>query len=254
MDKTLLQKELNRLGTHVTPYIFDILKSTNSTAKEMAKKGESEFSLVIAERQTAGRGRMGRSFFSSEDNGIYMSLILRPKLNGDGVFYITPLVAVSIAKALIEYGLDIKIKWVNDIFYKGRKVCGILTESSFDSHGITDWIVIGIGVNITKPKNDFPKDISNIAGALFEDGNFVKKEVLIAKIISSVICEYQKLPKKDFIEEYRRLSFLTGKYVTLPSGETVKVVGISENCGLTVEHSDKSIETLISSDVSIKIT
>ena len=128
--------------------------------------------MVIANEQTAGRGRLSRSFFSPKDTGIYMSLLLRPKnYSAKQAVRITTMAAVAMCEA-IETVSDEKaeIKWVNDIFVRGEKVCGILTEGSFNlESGLLDYAVLGIGINIYQPKDGFPNELSSIAGAVFSE-------------------------------------------------------------------------------------
>lgn len=254
MDKNLLEKTLKELKITCKVYSFEELESTNLTAKEMARNGENEFTLVISDSQTKGRGRLGRSFFSPDKSGIYMSIIVRPNFTFENAFLITPAAAVGVAKVLENYGIAPQIKWVNDIYVDSRKVCGILTESSFTQDGITDWAVIGIGINLTSPEKGFPNDINNIAGALFEKSNAPLKEVFAAQIVSSVINVYNTLPETDFVQHYQNKSYLTGKTVELPDKTAARVIGIDNRCGLIVELPDKTIKTITSSDVSVKLS
>ena len=255
MDKNLLEKTLKELKTTCKVYAFEEIESTNLTAKEMARNGENEFTLVISDSQTKGRGRLGRSFFSPDKSGIYMSIIVRPRFTFENAFLITPAAAVGVAKILDEnYGIAPQIKWVNDIYVDSRKVCGILTESSFTSNGLTDWAVIGIGINLVSPENGFPNDICNIAGALFKKEDVPEKEIFAAQIAASVINVYNKLPETDFVQYYQNKSYLTGKTVELPDKTPARVIGIDSRCGLVVELPDKSIKTITSSDVSVKLS
>ena len=255
MDKTLLKKELEGHKLSSTVYCFEEIDSTNTFAKTLARDGASELTIVTADRQTAGRGRLGRSFYSPKDTGIYLSIIVRPSFCFEDAFLITPSVAVGISTLLDKYSIESQIKWVNDIYVKSKKVCGILTESAFNSNGKTDWAVIGIGINLVKSENGFPDEISNIADALFKsEADFGSKEKFTAEIISSVISVYKDLPSTDFVETYRERSYLTGKDVLLPNGETVRVLGIDDRCGLTVKHADGRTGTITSSDVSVKLS
>lgn len=250
MDKSLLNKELKKHNVSHDLICFDTIESTNTYAKELGKEGYGR-TIVLAGHQSAGRGRMGRTFIS-EKGGIYLSILERFSLSFEDTLLITPCVAVGIAKTLInDYNVCAKIKWVNDIFVDSRKVCGILTESVFSGKN-TDFTVIGIGINFLKPEEDFPPEISEIAKAIFTSENAPEKEVFIAKIISNVIKQIRFLPKTDFVKDYRELSFLTGKSVILPSGEEVVVRDIGDKCELVVEHKNKTLEAIISNDVSVK--
>ncbi len=253
MDKNLLEKTLEELKTTCKVYAFEEIESTNLTAKEMARNGENEFTLVISDSQTKGRGRLGRSFFSPDKSGIYMSIIVRPHFTFENAFLITPAAAVGVAKVLENYKIAPQIKWVNDIYVDSRKVCGILTESSFASNGLTDWAVIGIGINLVSPENGFPNDICNIAGALFKKENVPEKEIFAAQVASSVINVYKSLPDTAFVNEYQSRSYLTGKTVELPDKTPARVIGIDSRCGLVVELPDKTVKTITTSDVSVKV-
>ena len=129
---------------------FEELDSTNSYLKEMAAKGAQEGTIIIANRQSAGRGRLGRSFFSPEEKGIYMSILLRPDISLERAVLITSMAAVAVAEAIEQVsGIQTKIKWVNDIFLNKKKVCGILTEAGIDAEtGTLEYAVLGIGVNV----------------------------------------------------------------------------------------------------------
>jgi len=170
-------------------HIYDSLDSTNKTAKEMAIKGASGGTIVVAKSQALGRGRREHEFFSPE-GGIYMSIILTPEmlpsLEPDVV---TALAGVAVCEAIKNLcGIDSSIKPINDLFSEGKKICGILTESGteFDT-GTVQWIVIGIGVNFDSDITKFPQEIKNIAGALFNPGEgTVTKNKLIAAIINNL--------------------------------------------------------------------
>lgn len=254
MDKKILKKTLKELNTSCKVLSFEQIESTNLTAKEMARHGEEEFTLVISDSQTKGRGRLGRSFFSPDKSGIYMSIIVRPRFTFENAFLITPATAVGVVHVLEDYGFSPQIKWVNDIYISSKKVCGILTESSFDQNGLTDWAVIGIGINLTEPDGGFPNEINNIATALFEKDTAPAKEIFAAQVASAVINVYKSLPDTTFVGEYQSRSYLTGKTVELPDKTLVRVIGIDDRCGLIVELPDKTVKTITTSDVSVKLT
>jgi len=148
--------------------VFDTVTSTNTLVRQRAAEGEREGLAVIASAQTEGRGRKGRSFFSPDGTGIYMSLLLRPQVAPDMALRVTTIAAVSVCQA-IERLTDRKsgIKWVNDVYMDNRKVCGILTETALSAAGgRLDYVVLGIGVNALEPPGGFPEDIVNIAGSV----------------------------------------------------------------------------------------
>ena len=141
--------------------------STNTILREMATKGAPECLVLVAEEQTAGKGRQGRSFHSPADYGVYFSILLRPdSIASEAAALITSAAAVATAQAIEEVvGVKVGIKWVNDLFMDGKKVCGILTEAVTDlKSGSIGWVVIGIGVNVTTA--GFPAELSEIAGSI----------------------------------------------------------------------------------------
>ena len=146
------------------------LPSTNTALKAMAADGAPEGTVLIAGEQTAGRGRMGRSFYSPPDSGLYLSLLLRPDMSAVEATRLTACAAVAVAETIEALsGREAQIKWVNDILVDGRKVCGILTEASVDcENGMMRHVIIGIGVNTHVPKTDFPEELRSIAGAAFD--------------------------------------------------------------------------------------
>lgn len=214
--------------------------STNTILKALAGQGIPEGFVLIAESQTAGRGRLGRSFHSPVGTGLYMSLLLRPALSAEKSLYITTAAAVAVARAIEDTaGLQPRIKWVNDLYLNERKVCGILTEAAvdFDTKGLK-WAVLGIGLNLSVPAGGFPEDIRHIAGALFEKpADTDTRAKLAAAIIDRFFELYGDLESGAFIEAYRSRSFLTGREIVFSMGnETFSgtVTGISDEAHLLV--------------------
>lgn len=241
---------------------FDIRKtvtSTNTVLKEIANNGAKQGYVLISEQQTAGKGRLGRSFYSPNDTGIYMSVLLRPKMTIEDSLLITTSTAVAVSKA-IEKLCDKKagIKWVNDIFVDGRKVCGILTESSLDTEsGRLEYAVVGIGVNISKPKDGFPDDIENTAGGFLDNVKGNVRCRLIAEIINQLAEQMENLSSKYYLEEYKNRCFLIGENITVikPNGnKTAKATGIDDKVRLIVEYEDNTVEHLSSGEISINIS
>ena len=154
--------------------IFDRLDSPNNEGKRRLANGLQKPLLVIAAEQTEGRGRMGRSFYSPADTGLYMSLALYAPEGFSGAVYTTTAAAVATARALETLSsLPVQIKWVNDLYLDGRKICGILTEAVTDfESGLVSGLVIGIGVNLRTPDGEFPEDIQKIAGSAFGNNTF----------------------------------------------------------------------------------
>lgn len=231
--------------------------STNTIAKELAAQGISEGTVIIAREQTEGRGRMGRNFYSPDATGIYFSIILRPKLSIEDSLRITTTSAVAVAKAIERIaGVEAKIKWVNDIFVKDKKVCGILTEASLNfENGGLEYAVVGVGLNIAT--QDFPEDLKSIAGSIFEDkpGDTPVSSILVAEILNNIADTLDALMDKKYLDEYRSRSFLIGREILVQKGgNAIPAIAISidEKARLVVEYEDKTQEPLSSGEVSVR--
>ncbi len=232
--------------------------STNALVRDVAREGEKEGYLLIAEGQTAGRGRLGRSFFSPAGSGIYMSLLLRPQNRSpEASLRITTTAAVALCRALEEISdLTPQIKWVNDIYLNGKKVCGILTEGALSPlDNSLDFAVLGIGINVYTPDGGFPADIENIAGALFENKKQDTKNRLIAAFLNAFFKEYPT-PSAACADEYRKRNLAIGKNVLLIRGENqipAKVIDIDGDCRLIVEYPDGAKGIYASGEISLRM-
>lgn len=231
--------------------------STNTLAKEMAVSGASEGTVIIATEQTAGRGRMGRSFYSPDSTGLYLSVILRPKLDLNDSLLITTSAAVAVAKAIETVtGDEVQIKWVNDLFMKGKKVCGILTEASLNfENGGLEFAIVGIGINVST--KDFPDEIKDIAGSIFTDkpGNKPITSILAAEVLNNLSASMDKLTDHEYLAEYKRRSFLIGNDLTVHKGNEIrpaKALDIDDRARLIVEYPDGTREALSSGEVSVR--
>ena len=161
--------------------------STNTLLKAQAEQGAPEGTVLIAESQTAGKGRLGRHFTSPPGTGIYFSLLLRPHCTAEKSLFITTTAAVAVCEAIEQVtGLNPQIKWVNDVYLNEKKVCGILTEASVDfENGGLNWAVLGIGINIAVPEEGFPEEIRSIAGAIFDGPRPVEMRSRISAAVIS---------------------------------------------------------------------
>lgn len=230
--------------------------STNRVAKELAWQGEPEGTLVLANVQSAGRGRLGRNFYSPAGSGIYASLILRPNLEATQALRITSCAAVAVARAIETVtALSPQIKWVNDVYINGRKVCGILTEASFSGQGEQmQHAILGIGVNVRKMQ--FPNELSGIATSLEnETKESVSRSRLLAEICNEFSVFYENIEKGTFLEESKRRSFVLGKQITVhtPDGTyEAKAVDLNEEGHLIVEK-DGIRECLYTGEISVRI-
>ncbi len=254
MDKKVLEQYLNQ---KLNIKIFDELDSTNNYLKKLGSSGGKETQLVIAESQTSGRGRMGRSFYSPNGTGVYFSLLLHPDISAEKSLFLTVMAAVSVAETVMKHNKnDVKIKWVNDIYIDGKKVCGILTEGAINSNKMLDYAVVGIGINVIASENGFPDDIKDIATAIFP-GN--TEDNIKEKIVADIVNRFFKMYNgndNDYVERYKKYSYLTGKEINIISGDTVRpatVIDITDDCHLLVKNENNEIEEISSGDVSVRI-
>lgn len=231
---------LSGAATGCTICVLEEATSTNTVAKELAEQGKPEGAVVIAQQQTAGKGRLGRSFSSPPETGLYMSILLRPKFSAEESLSITTAAAVAVAGAVEAVtGQNAQIKWVNDVYLNGYKVCGILTEASidFETQGLR-YAVLGIGVNIQTPAGGFPEELKEIAGALYEkDAPPETRAAVAAEILNRFFGFYQTLTDRPFLPEYRRRSLLTGMEISFVSGSTKQkgtVLGVDGEARLRV--------------------
>lgn len=254
MDKKILEQYLNQ-KLNIT--IFDELDSTNNYLKKIGSQGEKENQLVIALSQTGGRGRMGRSFYSPNGTGVYFSLLLNPEFSAEKSLFLTVMAAVSVAETVMKYNKnDVKIKWVNDVYIDGKKVCGILTEGSINADKKLDYAIVGIGINVIAPENGFPEDIKDIATAIFP-GNTEEyiKEKIVADVVNSFFAMFNG-EDKDYIKRYKEYSYLTGKEINIISGNKTRpatVIDITDDCHLLVKNEYGETEEILSGDVSVRL-
>lgn len=234
--------------------IFDVIDSTNSEAKRMAKECADGFSptLLVAKEQTAGRGRLGRSFVSRRDGGIFMTLLYIANAPLESAVSITTAAAAVVAQAIESVtGRDMKIKWVNDIYDGQGKVCGILAETA--SVGSRLAVIVGIGINTGI--SDFPEELKGVASSIGElDG---QEGLLIAKITDGLLACAERPNDRSYMTAYRERFMLTDKSVDLiVGGERTgsgRVVGVDDNGGLLLLLDGQNDVTVIrSGEVSVR--
>lgn len=254
--KTFLNKEKESLQIEVR----EETGSTNQDAKLAAANGAPHGSVFIANKQTAGRGRRGRNFVSMQGSGIYMSIILKPSLTASDAIYITTAASVAVYRAIKNVTkMETQIKWVNDLYYKGKKVCGILTEAVTNCEtGLIESIILGIGINFNIQAEQIPSDLKDIAGALYYgDTGGVNRNQLIAEILSQVLQVCMDSDNREFLKDYRENSMVLGKEINilgLSEPKKAIAIGIDDNGGLIVEYENKMIETIHTGEVSIRLT
>ncbi len=232
--------------------VIDTVTSTNTVLKGKAEQGEREGKILIAEEQTSGKGRLGRSFYSPKGTGLYMSILLRPDFDANKALYITTCAAAAVSEAIDSVaGIETEIKWVNDIYYKGKKLCGILTEASvdFESGGL-HYAVLGIGINVTEMA--FPEELTDIAASLNMNRSVMAE--LTAAIIERFFRYYDNIGELLFLPEYRRRSFLIGETVSFIKEGAVRraeVLDIDDRVRLVVKEESGKITALSSGEVTL---
>ena len=237
-------------------HVLDCVTSTNDILKEMTLHGAKEGTVVIAKEQSAGKGRKGRSFYSPANSGLYMSILLRPSFAPRQAALLTPMTAIAVAESIEELtDKKIDIKWVNDLLLDGKKICGILTEASIVSDGShMEYVIVGIGVNLSDPKNGFPLELSDVAGSLHADSSRLINEVT-AHILQKFMYYYLSFNAEDFFENYKSHLFFLGKEIDVISRNMVEsalALDIDDEFHLIVRIKNGEIRKLDSGEISIK--
>lgn len=232
--------------------------STNQTLKQLAL-GEPmpQGSLVIADSQTAGRGRRDHHFYSPSKTGLYLSILLRPEQTLENSLTLTATAAVAVCRAVRRlYQLELEIKWVNDLFCRHKKIGGILTEAVTDFEtGHMDFVVIGVGLNLFPPQGGFPDEIASLAGSLQEQLS-TPLSVSRCKLAGAIVNELLRcLDDPSVMTEYARLNLLPGKPICiLQNGITreATALAVTPEGQLLVRNADGSQEALLYGEVSIR--
>ncbi len=260
MKNQILSKLNAACSWRDTLHVYDTVDSTNTRAKELAKQGAPHGTVLIANAQTGGRGRMGRRFDSQAGMGIYMSVILRPGCQAERLMHLTCAAAGAMCDA-VENTTDLRpgIKWINDLVWDSRKLGGILTELSVDpGTGLAEFAIIGIGINCTHSQEDFPAQLQQLAGSLaMATGKPVDRSGLAAAMIEALYdMDRRLLTQKDAImERYKADCITLGRDITVHQAEGIrhgKALDISPDGGLVVSFADGSTETVQSGEVSVR--
>lgn len=244
------------VGEYPAPvYVHERLDSSNQTAKRLALAGAPHGTLVLAGQQSAGRGRMGRRFESPAGKGIYLSLVLRVPVPASEALGVTVGAAVAVARAVQKLcGIELGIKWVNDLYYQGKKVCGILTEAGTSvESGLLEWLVVGIGLNLTTTPADWPEELARTAGSLFPGGPAPVGRAALAGAIARELLAL--CPGFDCLDEYRARCFVPGHWVTVcAETETyaAKALAIDEEGRLVIQRENGRQEALRCGEVTTR--
>ena len=240
--------------------VYTVVTSTNDLMKER-EIGETP-RVIVANKQSAGRGRLGRSFESPGGTGLYFTIGFKPRFDMDRAPIVTMAAAVAICRA-IEHVVKIHpvIKWVNDIFYDGKKCCGILTEAQTDlENGSFESIICGIGVNCFP--GSFPPELEGIAGSLSDEVGSFSRSTLAAEMINEFVALLDQVQDRGFLDEYRERCFVTGETIKVHSnyddkGVLANALEIADDGGLVVEYLEGpkagSRETIHTGEISISM-
>lgn len=252
MQKLSLEKIKRNLNKELGGKAFNTIPSTSDYLKEIASKIDGDF-FVVAESQSGGRGTRGRSFFSP-DGGAYLSVLLHPNLIASKMPLITPYVATVLARAIKKVaGVDVKIKWVNDIYLSNKKLAGILTEASLVGNNC-GYVIIGVGINI-ETKN-FPTELKNIATSFSLEGvDTVDVNRLIGEFLNGIMNLEEEISSGVFIAEYKEKQLLLGREVTVTGGNydiTGVAVDIASSGALVIKRGCETLE-INAGDVSVKL-
>lgn len=238
---------------------YESITSTNDVLKLLAQQGAPHGTVLIANQQTGGRGRMGRSFLSPSGVGIYMSVLLRLDCTPAELMHLTCAAALAACEAIDKaVGIEAGIKWTNDIVYRKRKLAGILTELGFQNPQKVDYAIIGIGINCCQSENDFPKEIRGFAGSLaMVSGHTVSR----AKVAACLVDAFAEMNTSlldhhaEILEKYRKRCITIGQDVSVVRGDTVrygKAIDVDDEGALVVAFTNGKIEAVNSGEVSVR--
>ncbi|MEG0453652.1 MAG: biotin--[acetyl-CoA-carboxylase] ligase [Coprobacillus sp.] len=231
---------------------YDEVTSTNDMMKI---NNYHEGDVIIAESQSKGRGRNGKSFYSPKQKGIYLSLLLKPELTVYDSLKITACCAVAVVRTIQKnYPLEPKIKWVNDIMLHDKKVCGILCEATLEMNtGKLDSMIVGVGINVHAYEK--PDDIKDIATSLEDEIDiFVERQKIIIDFLNEFYNDYSKLSCLSFLDDYRKYSYILHQHITVYENNKsypAFVTHINDDASLTVRYADEE-RILRSGEISIR--
>ena len=238
---------------------FDTITSTNDVLKQMALQGAPEGTVLVADSQSGGRGRLGRTFLSPSGVGIYLSVLLRPTCMPGELMHLTCASALAACDAIEQAaGFRPGVKWTNDIVYQKRKLAGILTELGLNQDGSTTYAIIGIGINCTQQPEDFPKELQEIAGSLkMVSEREIDRTLVAAKMIEAFYEMNRGLleKKSQMISDYRKACITLGQEISVfrnGISRHGRALDVDEDGALLVAYEDGSTETVNSGEVSVR--
>ena len=240
-------------------HYYQQIDSTNTRLKAMARQGAPHGTVLIAGHQTGGHGRMGRSFHSPKGMGVYLSILLRPDCAPSELMHLTCAAAVAMCNAVETVcHLHPDIKWTNDLVCGKRKLGGILTELGLSTQGQLDYAIIGIGINCCQQEQDFPSDISGIAGSLaMVTGLDIDRSAVAAAMMDALYkMDSDLLTRKDeMLSQYRKRCITVGQDISILRGEEIRhghALDVDSNGALVVLFPDGTIEAVNSGEVSVR--
>lgn len=256
LSKEEIKAQLLEKNKGIGVCVYDTIDSTNDEAKRQWKENKKAPCLFVSDEQTGGRGRRGRSFYSPKGTGIYMSLLLQPATGLEDAVHITTATAVIVARHIRAFtGVDIGIKWVNDLYLADKKVCGILTEAIMEPD-MTEppAVVVGIGINLSTEV--FPEELTEIAGGLGFKGEMASVNSLIAQITDDLLEFADNMQDCTYVEEYRKMSIVLGREIRYNEGDVLmraRALDIDSEGGLMVELPDGSVKVLKTGEITVRL-
>ena len=261
MKDIILQQAIKsgRLGSHPF-YWYESIDSTNLKALEMAKEGAQSGTIIVAHAQNSGRGRLGRSWISPAGTGLYVSIILRPQLAPEHLSKITLAAGVAVSKAIdLVTNISTMIKWPNDILADGKKIAGILSESTGVNPAGKTAVVLGIGINVNTPQESFPEALKDKASSLMAiTGTIVQKGVLLKQLLDEISRQVKRLEQGEFsqiLEDWKARDTTLGKRLNWLNAAKQIVCGIAqgpdENGHLQVKDFSGKLHDVLSGDITL---
>lgn len=238
---------------------YDTIDSTNTRAKALAKDGAPAGTVLVAGTQTQGRGRLGRSFSSPENMGVYLSVILRPGCSPDKLMHLTCVAAVAACNAVGQAaGFVPQVKWANDLVWQKKKLGGILTELGLNADGTVDYAIIGIGINCNQLPDDFPEELQAMATSVRQISGLPCPPAKLAAALTEALYQlnWQLLDEKaQLMDRYRELCITPGLEISVVRGDEkyyATALAVDDAGGLTILTTDGKTSTVTSGEVSIR--
>ena len=237
--------------------VEECVDSTNSQLNIMAARGAPEGAVLLAEEQTGGRGTRGRSFFSPRGEGLYLSVLFRPSVPLSDLAGLTGWVAAAVRRGVERAsGAPVTIKWLNDLYLNGQKLCGVLSELSLNGGGETDSVVVGVGINVSQTAEAFrARGLEGIATSLAAEGYPVSRHELCLSVLEELEGMYRAFPRehREWLEEYRRFCVTPGRAVIFEeNGRTLRgeALSVADDFTLTVRGEDGRERSVFAGTVS----